>query len=154
MKKLVLLLLTVSLFSCSGDDATDDLNSIMVSAYIEYEDNEFLVSEEFPVYYFEGVNLLDGYDLGPNGTLIDEDTGSSIRYTRKLTTTNGIALFEDLPEATHTVLVDMTGTFREDSQVNKMKASAINLSNALNEDGGEIKFTFDIWPWDPSSIYQ
>ena len=154
MKKLIFLpFLVLLLANCSKDNPVKT-NSLQVEMLVEYENNKLRIREEIAVYLFEKVNLLNGYTLGQEGKLINETTGAEISYSQKKISSTGTVFFDNLENTTHTIVVDASKTFVEEFSGNKINGSSINLSAPLHKDGGELTFSFDIWPYSPSTIYR
>ena len=156
MKKLLLLVLVFSSLACSREDQDSGLRSFFVEASVLYEGSEHHVNQEFIVYYFEGIDVTEGYSPQPDGILINNETGNSISYTRKISVNNDIGrtVLDNLPRDMHSFVIDMSNTFRQDVDFETIVAKRFNV-DLENPDGGwGMEILFPIAPHTPSTIYQ
>lgn len=153
MKRLFLLLSIFVAVSCSKDD--EERTSLEVVVKYEYNDTEFLASEDgVVVYLFKEVTIHDGYSPAANGKLVDEETGEEIEFDKKIKTSDGYVLFENLERTTYTVIVDLSESFEDGYVDNEISASSVNLNNQVSKDGGSLEFVFDIWPYSPTDVWK
>lgn len=157
MKKLLLLLLVFSSLACSRDDDNDSgLRSFFVEASVLHEGNEYHVNQEFTVYYFEGIDVTEGYSPQPDGILINNETGNSISYTRKIIVNNDIGrtVLDDLPRDMHSFVIDVSNTFRQDVGIETIVAKRFNVDLENPNGGWGMEIIFPIYPYTPSTVYQ
>lgn len=157
MKKLILLLIVFSSLACSKDNEQDTgLRSFFVEASVLHEGNEYHVNQEFIVYYFEGIDVRDAYAPQPNGILINNDTGNSIGYTRKIIVNNNIGrtVLDNLPRDMHSFIIDVSNTFRQDIGIETIVARPFNVDLENPNGGWGMEVTFHISPYTPSTVYQ
>ncbi|WP_300441388.1 hypothetical protein [Christiangramia sp.] len=153
MKKIILSIFTLILIVGCTKDESDSKTNLTVRLYYEYENTDYLIGESSTVYIFDGINIHHGYAPISNGRLIKENTGEEISYSQKFTTSNGSVFIENLDRKTYAVIADMEDTFVDEFSGNKIISTSINLNNQLNQDGGKLDFTFDIWPYEPWTIF-
>ena len=154
MRKLLLLLLVFTSLACSKEDEREP-RSFSVEASVEHQGDVHPINQEFTVYYFEGIDVTNGYSPQPNGILLDDETGNSISYTEKffVNNDNGIVVLKNLPKDIHSVIVDGSNTFRQDIDIKTIVAKAFNM-DLENDAGYGIEITFHISPYSPSTVYQ
>lgn len=157
MKKLLLLVLVFSSLACSKADEEDTgLRSFFVEASVLHEGNEYPVNQEFIVYYFEGIDVRDGYSPQQNGVLINDETGISTSYTRKILVNNenGKTVLDNLPKDMHSFIIDVSNTFRQDIEIETIVAKPFNVDLENPNGGWGMEMTFHISPYTPSTVYQ
>lgn len=154
MKKLLLLVLVFTSLACSEDE-DPELRSFFVEASIQHEGIDYPIDQEFTVYYFEGINVTEGYTPQPNGILIHDETGNSINYTREfiVNNENGKVVFNDLPRDIHSFIVDLSETLRQDIEIETIVAQAFNVGTE-DYSGSGIELHFHISPYTPTTVYQ
>lgn len=154
MKKLLILLLVFTSLGCSKEDEREP-RSFSVEGSVEHQGDVHPITKEFTVYYFEGIDVTNGYSPQPYGILIEDETGSSISYTEKfiVKNDNGIVVFKNLPRDIHSVIIDVSNTFRQDIGIDTIVAKAFNM-DLENDAGYGIEVTFHISPYSPTTVYQ
>tara|TARA_R100000655_G_scaffold86815_1_gene126906 strand:+ start:384 stop:848 length:465 start_codon:yes stop_codon:yes gene_type:complete len=153
VKKFILILMTLYLFSCSKDD-NSEVRSFFVEASVWHESEMYPIDKQFTVYYFEDIDVNKGFTPQPDGILINDETGESVSFDRKFEVENGKVLIEDVPWKTHTVVIDMNNTFRRDSDIVKLGVIAWNAGTENYGKDQGVELTFDISPYTPFTVYQ
>ncbi|MUP47412.1 hypothetical protein E0K83_16850 [Gramella sp. BOM4] len=152
-KRFILILMALSLLSCSREDDSR-IRSFFVKASVWHQSEQIRVDQNFTVYYFENINVNDGYTAQPGGILIKDETGESFSFDRKFDVVNGKVIIENVPHNIHTVVLDMTNTFRSDIDIVKLGVVAWNAGTENYDKGQGVELTFDISPYTPSTVFQ
>jgi len=170
-KELLILILAFTIVSsllisgCSKDKDENDTTTLTVyvkckykKSYYPYEtDTSLIVGADIYLYkdlnfaldYVNGVT----YDYLGNGKLKNKVTGVETAYWKKELSASSIMSFENLPNGTYGVVVDISN-LDTGKKVDDWNGISIRLpenfesykyNNALN-------FVFDIWPYQPWDI--
>jgi len=154
MKNLLLISIFILILSSCSKTESSDLTTLTITAGLEYgvSNTPYPISGKFTLYLYEDVSIHDGYVYVGNGTIKQTSTGKVVQYTQKITT-EVFYIFKDLQRKTYTVFIDGTNLFNDNVKL-KTNGVTVNLNNDLSKDGGEEKFTFNIWPYNPWDIYK
>ena len=111
------------------------------------------------VYLFKDINFAIDYindvhydNLG-NGKIKNKTTGAEISYIKKsISDYIGEVKFEDLPNGTYGVVVDIS-KFVKDTNLESWNGISINLpENLPGNENNTLKFVFDIWPYSVTDL--
>lgn len=154
MRKILFLLVIFGFLGCSKENIREP-RSFSIEASMADQGDVYPINQEFTVYYFEGIDVTNGYSPQPDGILIEDETGNSISYTEKFIVENekGIVILKDLPRDMHSFIIDVSNTFRQDIEIDTIIAQAFNM-DLENDAGYGIEITFNISPYTPTTVYQ
>ena len=153
LKRLVLIMMVFGLISCSKEE-DPEIRSFFVKASVWHQSEKCPVDQKFAVYYFENINIHDGYTARPGGILVNDETGYSVSFDRKFEVQHGKVIIENVPKSIHTVVLDMTDTFRTDIDIVKIGVVAWNAGTENYDNGQGVELTFDISPYTPLTVFQ
>ena len=152
-KRFILILTILSLLSCSKEDDSA-IRSFFVEASVWHQSEKIPVDQKFTVYYFENINVNEGYIAQPGGILINDETGESVSFYRKFEVETGKVTIDNVPHDIHSVILDMSDTFRSDIDIVKLGVVAWNAGTEHYDNGQGVELTFDISPYTPSTVFQ